>query len=379
MKSYLEAGELKLIKLFYKSEVHMKKLTKKQLNLFETITQFYAPSGFEYPVAHYLYELFSKHELEIVTDNLGSIFGLKKCGLKNAPKVLICAHMDEVGFMVNFINKDGTIKCTPLGGHNPTALGAQRAVLIKKDHSIINGSINVLPPHLNADNVEIKISDLLFDFGYKNENEALADGVYIGAPIVLKGELKSLNNGQRLLSKAFDDRYGITLIADILDKVMKTNYPFDLYLGGTVQEEVGLRGAQTSSTLIAPDIAIVLDCSPSKDVLDSKESGGIGNGVLIRYYDRSMIAFPKLIDFQIQSCQAVHAKYQYFQSPGSTDAGVIHKNNDGISTLTHCLCARSIHSSSSIIDVNDYIDAKESLLYMLSKINKDKIVEFKKI
>ena len=135
---------------------------------------------------------------------------------------------------IYFINKDGTIKCTPLGGHNPTALGAQRAVLIKKDHSIINGSINVLPPHLNADNVEIKISDLLFDFGYKNENEALADGVYIGAPIVLKGELESLNNGQRLLSKAFDDRYGITLIADILDKVMKTNYPFDLYLGGTV-------------------------------------------------------------------------------------------------------------------------------------------------
>jgi glutamyl aminopeptidase len=353
------------------------KLTKKQIELFSKITQFYAPSGFEYPVAHYLYGLFESKQLKVVNDNLGSIFGLIKSKNPHPFKVLICAHMDEVGFMVTTINKNGTIQCTPLGGHNIMGLGAQRAVLISKNGDYINGSINLLPPHLKNAGSDMDIKDLLFDFGLKNSKDAIANGAYIGAPIVLRGDFEILKNKERLLSKAFDDRYGIVLIADVLDELLQKDYPFDLYVGGTVQEEVGLRGAQTASSLIKPDLAIVLDCSPSKDVLLSEETGSIGNGVLIRYFDRSMIAFPKLISFQIEACKNCKVPYQYFQSPGSTDAGVIHKNNDGILTLTHCICARSIHSTSSIIDINDYLAARKSLLYMLEHLNKESLKAFK--
>lgn len=356
----------------------MAKLTKQQLDLMKEITQLFAPSGYEHDVAKYLNNYFESLNLNIIHDNLGSIFAFKKSKKANAKKVMICAHMDEIGFMVTFINNDGTIKCTPLGGHTYSALGAQRVILKTKDGLFLNGAINVLPPHLSSfSSSQTSISDLIFDFGFNSAKQAIDNGVYIGAPIILKGEFEILNDGQRLLSKAFDDRYGIILIVDILKELINVELPFDLYIGGTVQEEVGLRGAQTAANLINPDLAIVLDCSPSKDVLPGKELGQIGQGVLLRFYDRSMIAFPELIDLQIKACQETGAKYQFFQSPGSTDAGVVHKSGDGVLTLTHCVCARSIHSASTILDVDDYLDARKSLMYLLLHLDGKTITSLK--
>lgn len=356
-------------------------LSPSQKKLFKTLTELNGVSGQENEIAHYLKDAYGKLGYPIVTDNLGSIFAFKKSNLKNAPKVMVVGHMDEVGFIVLSIEKNGMLKGHPIGGLNPQTLTAQRVTLKTKSGQYLHGAIGAIPPHLLTKEESEKpteIKNILFDFGFKSKQEAEEAGVYIGAMMVVEGAFEEINQGQRLLGKAFDDRYGIILGLEILKELKKTDLAIDLYVGGSVQEEVGARGAITSSNLIKPDMAIVLDCSPSRDSSgDPKEFGKLGAGVLIRYIDGSMIAFPELLEFQKQCAEKTHVKYQYFDSTGGTDAGTIHKNLDGIITLTHCICARSIHTNSIIMDVDDYLAAKKSLKYMLKHIDEDKIVELK--
>ncbi|MDD3207328.1 MAG: M20/M25/M40 family metallo-hydrolase [Bacilli bacterium] len=360
------------------------KLTNRQLSLLEKATQLIAVSGAEDEVRLFLKKEFESKGLPIVSDNLGSIYAYKKANHPKAFKVMLAGHMDEIGFMVLYIMDNGLIKAAPLGGHSKENLASQRVVLKAKDGRKYFGAITSIPPHLKKDkNGQVSedkfIDDLLFDFGFVSKEDAEKAGVSIGNSIVILGDFKVLNVGQRLLAKAFDNRYGIALLLDLLDELANEQLPFDLYLGANVQEEVGLRGAQTSAQAIKPDLAIVLDCSPARDIGDDKnEYGKLGEGVLIRYLDRSMIAFPELLDLQIKACQNTGVKYQYFDSPGGTDAGAIHKANSGALTLTHCICARGIHSPSSMIDVDDYLAAKKSLLYILRNLDNKTLLALKK-
>lgn len=355
-------------------------LTPRQLQLFEKFTQLDGVSGQEQAIHSELRKHFEELGLEIIEDNLGSVVGLKKSKAKNPLKVLVVGHMDEVGFIVTTIMKNGMLKCDPVGGINPQTLLSSRVRLKVSKDQFLRGSIDAIPPHLmSASDAErpVQIKDMLFDFGFRSDEEAKAAGVKLGQMVVVEGPFQVLNEGKRLLAKAFDDRYGVVLGLDILEELKDEQLDIDLYVGATVQEEVGVRGASTLAYKINPDFAIVLDCSPARDSTGSKtELGQLGEGVLLRYFDRSMIAFPELIDYQLQAAKASGVKSQYFDSPGGTDAGAIHLKRAGILTLTHCICARNIHTCSSIIDIDDYLAAKKSLLYMLRDLNRDKFTTF---
>ncbi|MDD3098969.1 MAG: M20/M25/M40 family metallo-hydrolase [Bacilli bacterium] len=357
------------------------KLTDRQLSLLEKATQLISVSGDENEVRNFLKKEFLDKGLELVGDNLGSLYGLKKSKIINAPKVMVSAHMDEIGFMLLYIQDNGLIKTSALGGHSKETLSAHRVLLKTKSGKKYYGAIASIPPHLKSEKDQDEdryIEELLFDFGFTSKEEALAAGLSIGDSIVVLGDFKILNNGQRLLAKAFDNRYGVALSLDLLDELSGEDLPYDLYIGANVQEEVGLRGAQTAAQLINPDFAVVLDCSPARDIGAKKdEYGRLGEGVLIRYLDRAMIAFPELLDMQIQACRETGVKYQYFDSPGGTDAGSIHKANSGTLTLTHCICARGIHSPSSIIDVDDYLAARKSLLHILRHFDASRLAHLK--
>lgn len=348
------------------------KLSTRQLSLLKTATQLVSVSGAEEEARLFLKQEFAQKHVGVIADNLGSIYAVKKSKHPQPFKVMIAAHMDEIGFMVLYVLDNGLIKTSALGGHSKETLAAHRVVLKNRAGQKFYGTIASIPPHLKKENEtseEHFIDDLLFDFGFSSKSEVEQNGIAIGDSIVVLGDFQILNGGKRLLAKAFDNRYGVALALDILDELDGEDLPYDLYLGANVQEEVGLRGATTAAQMIQPDLAIVLDCSPARDLTDDKgEYGRLGEGVLIRYLDRSMIAFPELLDLQIKACQATGVKYQYFDSPGSTDAGNIHKANAGALTLTHCICARGIHSPSSIIDVEDYLAAKKSLLYILRSL-----------
>lgn len=354
------------------------KLSRHQLKLFQELTEKNAISGQENEVAAYLQETYLALGYPILKDQIGSIFAYKKANVPHAKKVMIVGHMDEVGFIVTSILENGMVGVSPVGGIHEQTLLSNR-VILKGKKGTLHGCISSIPPHLlSASDRErpTQIKDMLFDFGMTSKSEAEEAGIYLGAPIVSEGKFQVLNQGKRLLGKAFDDRYGIVLGIEILEALKDKSLPYDLYVGGSVQEEVGCRGALTSSYAIHPDLAIVLDCSPSRDMSgDTKELGQLGKGVLLRVMDGSMIAFPELIALQEQCVKRSHAHAQPYLSPGGTDAGQIHKQYDGIPTLTHCICARNIHTCSTVLDVRDYLDAKKSLLYLLEHLDENQIVQ----
>lgn len=358
-------------------------LTKKQLNLFEKVTQINAIAGHENELARFIKDYLEALDYQIITDNLGSVYGLKKSEIANAPRVMIDSHMDEVGFIVIDIKENGMIAIHPVGGWNPQVLLAHRVSMKTRFNTYLQGSIDAVPPHLMSDEDRFsitRISSMLVDFGFKSKEEAVNTGSYIGAMIVLDGPFKILNGGKRLLSKAFDNRYGVMLVLETAKYYANKKLPFDLYVGASVQEEVGLRGAQTITNVIKPDFAIVLDCSPARDSTNKKdEEGQLGGGILLRYTDRSMIANSRLIKFQEEMANKAKVKSQYYHSPGGTNAGAIHKELDGVLTLTHCIVARNIHTCSSIIDVEDYLAADKSLKMILKHLNAEKINKFKKL
>lgn len=353
----------------------MKLLNDLELKYFKEITQLNAVSGNEKEVAEYLIKEYSKLNLELIKDNLGSLYALKRSKEKNPLKVIIDAHMDEVGFIVKDIKNNGMIEPYPIGGINFNTLLSTRLLLKNSKGEYFKGTFDSTPPHLMKDpSSAIDPNSLLCDFGFISKEDALNKGVNFGDMIALEGKFEILNEN-RILSKAIDDRYGIILGLIILNELKDVELPYDLYVGGSVQEEVGLRGIQTINEVIKPDFAFVLDCSTAKDSYNLIEKGHLGEGVLLRFIDKGMIANKALIEFQKEACISTNSKYQYFETLGGTNAGAIHLKN--VMTLTHCICARSIHTASTIMDINDYLSAKNSLKYMLLHLNKDKFNEFK--
>lgn len=345
-------------------------LNEKQLNWFKSLTELDGVSGHENEVSSYLRQAYEKYTDEIIYDQLGSIVAVKRSKKENAKKVLILGHMDEVGFLVKDITDTGVLKIHPVGGWFSQTLLAHRVRVTTRDQRKYMGTIGSIPPHMLTPEERAKpvqIEQMIVDVGAKDKADALAMGIQIGDMVVVQGNFEVLNEGERLLAKAFDNRYGCVMGLDLLDTLHDQDLDFDLYIGASVQEEVGLRGAQTISQMINPDLAIILDCSPANDALDKSSLGKLGDGVLIRVMDGSMIANKDVLYRFVDVCEAHDIDHQYYFSNGGTDAGIVHKAHDGVKTLTACVCARNIHTSSSILDVKDYLAAKKAILKFLDE------------
>lgn len=356
-----------------------KMLSKQQLQWFETLTQLDGVSGHEHQVAAYLRKEYEKLGVdEIIQDNLGSIMAVRKSKNPNAKRVMVLGHMDEVGFLVKEVTKTGVLKIHPVGGWFNQTLLAHRVRVTTRKGDIYPGTIGSIPPHMLSPEDRAKpidIPQMLVDVGATDADDIKNMGIQPGDMIVVDGGFEILNGGKRLLAKAFDNRYGCVMGLDLLDALKDQELDYDLYVGASVQEEVGLRGAQTITQLIKPDLAIILDCSPAIDTMDSEALGKLGAGILLRMADGSMIATKDLI-YKLQDICVEHdIKHQFYYSPGGTDAGIVHKSNEGIKTITCCVVARNIHTSGSILDTDDYTAAKEAIVrFMDSNVWSDVIV-----
>ncbi|CAM3659101.1 M42 family metallopeptidase [Erysipelothrix urinaevulpis] len=345
-------------------------LNKQQLTWFKELTQIDGVSGHEHEVARYLEKEYGKYTDEIIRDNLGSIAGVKRSKKENAPKVLVLGHMDEIGFLVKDITETGVLKIHAVGGWFSQTLLAHRIRLTNRHGQKFAGTIGSIPPHMLTPAERSKpmtIDQMIVDVGAKNKDAVLAMGIQIGDMVVVQGDFVELDAGNRLLAKAFDNRYGCVMGLDLFEQLKDVELDFDLYIGASVQEEVGLRGAQTLSQMINPDFAIILDCSPANDALDQSALGKLGDGVLIRVMDGSMIANKEILYHFVDTCEKYDIDHQYYYSNGGTDAGIVHKVHDGVKTLTCCVCARNIHTSSSILDVHDYLSAQKGIVKFLTE------------
>jgi glutamyl aminopeptidase len=356
-------------------------LTRYELTQFKILSELNAISGQENQVAQYLLHAYQQAGFSVITDQLGSVFAVKKSQTPNAKKVLILGHMDEIGFIVKSIEKNGMIRLLAIGGVNPLTLTSQRVHLTTRSGKVFLGAVDATPPHLLKDTNQgvPTVESVYVDFGFISDENAKTNGVRLGDMVTFAAPFAVLEGGKRILGKAFDNRYSLVMGLTILKALKNRALPFDLYVGASVQEEVGLRGALTSSTLIEPDLAIVLDCSPARDTSgDPQELGQLGKGLLLRYIDASMIARPTLLAWQEKMAIKAKVPYQYYQSPGGTDAGAVHKNLAGIMTLTHCIVARSIHSPSTILDTQDFLSSKKTLLKMLTTLTEQILLRLAK-
>lgn len=352
-------------------------MMKDQLQLFEHLTMIPGISGHEKHVAKALKSYYEPYADEIIYDGLGSIFAVKKSKAEKPFKVMLAGHMDEIGFIVQSITKNGMLKIHPIGGWNPQVLLAHQVHVYPSDDldKRVTGVIASVPPHLLTPEMRGKVTtidQMLVDVGVESKEEALALGILPGDMVVVAGTFEVLANENRLVAKSWDNRYGCIMGVELLRALKDVELPYDLYIGATVQEEVGVRGAQTAGNMISPDLAIVLDASPANDATgDDQAFGQLGQGGLIRIVDSNMIPNQAFIAHAKETFTALNLKYQYYLSYGGTDAGSIHKVGSGVPTLTACLPARYIHTSHTIIDRRDYQAVFSMLQKMLTEMNQE--------
>ncbi len=337
-------------------------------------------SGQEKYVRNYMRTELERLADEVVEDNLGSIFG----GINldyDGPTVMIAGHMDEVGAIVKEITKNGMIKLIPIGGISPTVAISQHMNVVLDDGSFVPGVIGAKPPHLLRDNKTQQVSsfdDFFLDICANDYNHAKEMGIKIGQQVVFENNYKESKDGKKIFSKAWDDRFGSAMALDILESIDRKELKCRLYAGANVQEEVGLRGATTSSFKLQPDLFIAVDCSPCSDTFEPSEVGGtLGAGFMVRFYDPKALLHQGMKRFIEETAQKNNIKFQYYNSMGGTDAAAVQLTREGVLVCTIGMPSRYIHSTTSIIHKDDYEAVKNQILAMLKEIDYNKIKEIK--
>lgn len=345
------------------------------VELFEKIkavTELDGIAGHEHAVRHYLRQKMEPLVDRVETDGLGGIFGIKESQVENAPRILVAAHMDEVGFMISEILDNGTFKTVGIGGWNPLVVSSQRFTLYTQDGKaipIISGSV---PPHFLRGNQSSpslpSVSDIIFDGGFTNKMEAEQFGIHPGDIIVPESKAILTANQKNVISKAWDNRYGVLMISELLEGVKNQSLKNTLIAGANVQEEVGLRGAHVSTTKFDPELFFAVDCSPAGDVYG--DQGKIGDGTLLRFYDPGHIMLKDMKDFLLTTAEEAGIKYQYYCAKGGTDAGAAHLKNNGIPSTTIGVCARYIHSHQTLYAMDDFLEAQAFLQAIVKKLDR---------
>ncbi|WEG16276.1 M42 family metallopeptidase [Alkalihalophilus pseudofirmus] len=355
-------------------------MNQETLTMFKTLTELQGAPGFEHDVRKFVRGELEKYSDDIVQDRLGSIFGVKK-GAAEGPKVMVAGHMDEVGFMVTSINDKGLIRFQTLGGWWSQVLLAQR-VQIMTDAGPVIGVIGSTPPHLLEESQRKKpmeIKHMYIDIGADDKEDAKKIGIKPGQQIVPVCPFTPMANDKKILAKAWDNRYGVGLSIELLKELQNEKLPNTLYSGATVQEEVGLRGAQTSAQMIKPDIFYALDASPANDATGGKDAfGHLGKGALLRILDRTMVTHRGMREFILDTAETHNIPYQYFISQGGTDAGRVHMSGDGVPSAVIGICSRYIHTAASIIHIDDYAAAKELIVKLVKNTDQNTLEQIRK-
>ncbi|MEY8435370.1 glutamyl aminopeptidase [Streptococcus hyointestinalis] len=341
----------------------------------KAVTELDGIAGHEHNVRNYMRKRMTPLVDSIETDGLGGIFGIKKNADANAPRIMVAAHMDEVGFMVSSIQADGTFRVVGIGGWNPLVVSSQRFTLYTRTGQaipVISGSV---PPHFlrgkNGGASLPNVSDIIFDGGFRDKAEAEQFGIAPGDIIVPKSEAILTANQKNVISKAWDNRYGVLMVLELLEQLKDTPLDNTLITGANVQEEVGLRGAHVSTTKFDPELFFAVDCSPAGDVYG--DQGHIGDGTLIRFYDPGHILLKDMRDFLLTTAEEAGIKYQYYTGKGGTDAGAAHLQNSGVPSTTIGVCARYIHSHQTLYAMDDFLEAQAFLQALLKKLDRSTV------
>jgi len=345
----------------------------KDTTLLKDLTLLPGVSGDETQIRNYMKTTLKVTKAKILPDNIGSIaFELK--GSAPTPKILIVGHMDEIGFMVHSIRKNGLINFTTLGGFDPRTLMSSPVEILTRKGDKVTGIIAATPVHhLRDTSGKLTTDDMYIDIGADSDTEVdTLFNVKKGDFIALVPHYAYITKKDYMISKAFDDRVGVAVAIEAGLHFATHKNPNTLYCAGSVQEEVGTRGAQTLSNLIKPDIAIVVEGAPGDDFPSNPDEyqAAKNKGVQIRMIDPTMIANPRLADFAIKTAETHKIPYQVaVRKSGGTDAGKIHLSGIGVPTIVLSAPVRYAHSHNGILSLADYRATRDLAIALVKTMN----------
>jgi endoglucanase len=343
--------------------------------MFKELTEVSGVSGYEHEVRHVIRK-YAEPYSSIEYDNLGSIV-CKKQGSNKSPRIMIPGHIDEIGFMVTNITSEGFIKFIPLGGWWDQVMLAQK-VNVKTRKGDVVGLVGSKPPHILTPEERKKVvekKDMFIDIGASSAEEATqVFGVRPGDPIVPVSPFEIMSNEKLLMAKAWDDRVGCALFIDVMKALQKQDHPNTVYGVGTVQEEIGLRGAQTSAAVVQPDVCLTLEVAIAGDMpgmkKDEPPTEKLGMGPVILLADATMIPNIHLRDLVVETAEENKIPYQFSaMMGGGTDGGKVHMYAKGVPSIVIGVPTRYIHSHTGIIHYDDYVHTLNLLIALIAKLD----------
>jgi putative aminopeptidase FrvX len=343
------------------------------IRLLKTLSEARGPSGFEDEVREMVIKEMEPYVDEVVADRWGNVIGVRKGS--SDYRAMVAAHMDEIGLIVDYIDKDGFLRIRPIGGWSEVTLAGQRVWVRAADGRWVRGVVGVTPPHVTPSGKEREapeIKDMYVDVGAGSREEVERMGIAVGSVAVLDREFAVLNGGV-VTGKAFDDRVGLAVMLYALRQLKEV--PVTLYAVATVQEEVGLRGAQIAAERINPHYAVALDTTIAADVPGVEERQYVtkmGRGVAVKVLDGDrgglFIAHPALRDHIINIAREVGIPYQLeVLYGGTTDAMAIAFRREGIPAVALSIPTRYVHSPVELLDVRDAVNAATLLRHVIEK------------
>ncbi len=340
--------------------------------ILQALSEAVGVSGSEDAVRKLILPAIDRHVSDVKINALGGVTALKRGTGEQPLRVMIAAHMDEIGFIVRGFDGDGLIRFSAVGGVDDRILPGLRVWI-----GSVPGVIIWTPIHLNRDQNVVKLSNLRIDIGATSKDEA---GGKVKAGDRIAFDSKFMEIGEKVLrGKAFDDRVGCSLLIDLLQD---DPYPVDVLAAFTVQEEIGLRGAKVAAQALNPDVAFILEGTTAHDLpnpnaevdddTDVNPTCIFGGGPALTVMDRSMITDPRLLKLLRETAEAEGIPYQYkTRLGGGTDAGAIHIANAGVPSAVIAMPCRYIHSPTAYLHRDDYDNGLRLIKAALKRITPD--------
>ncbi|PYG87605.1 endoglucanase [Ruminiclostridium sufflavum DSM 19573] len=340
--------------------------------LIKELTDLNGVSGNEKEVRDFILNKINNLCDSIKVDSIGNIIAYKsgKSSKQEKLKVMLSAHMDEVGFIVSGHTEKGFVKFKAVGGIDDRILPGKRVAAGKKRLAGVIGSKPIHQQDKDERNKITKIKNLYIDIGAdsKEEAEKLAP---LGEFISFDSEFTELGR-DCIKAKALDDRVGCAVLIEVL----KHSFDFDMYVCFTVQEEVGLRGAQVAAYRVMPDVALVLEgttCADVPEVEPYECSTILGNGAALTIVDRTCYCDKEMVSFLSGVAKKNNIRFQYKQTTtGGNDAGQIQRTGTGVKTASISVPCRYIHSPVSVMSRSDFESVERLTLAALNEMNRDR-------
>ena len=352
--------------------------------LLKELTNGYGPTGFEGPVRSIMQRELSPLSTEIKTDGLGSLIA-SFVGTAESPRVMLSAHMDELGMLVKYVTPEGFIKFQALGGWLDNGIINHRYIILTRKGPV-QGVTGLKTPHVMSaeDRAKaLKREDMFIDVGATSSKDAIERlSIRPGDPIAPDSTFVQLNGGALYMAKALDDRVGLAAMVGVMRSLNEDPPPNTTFAVATVQEEVGLRGAQTSSYQVKPDIGINLEAGVAADypgISSDEAQERLGEGPGIFLHDSSMLPNLKLRDFVegVSQEKGIPVQFEVLSGYGE-DAAEIQRSYQGVPSINIAVPVRYLHNHNGIMNRRDFDGAVALVSEVIRRLNADTVAALRR-